>query len=188
MPNERERESKHVRIERSPWLAGPAPQLLAIQSIAFRRDWTAWLEEAVREVFELILNEPLGRCKRIVFEEEFDLCAMVGLAGDICGMLSLRGSNVCGAKIASAMLGSEVAEGENSVLDALGEVCNMIAVNFKAKIPGIADGCLLSDPTVIEGKDYVVHSMAESERIRLVLEFGRHPFSITLDLHSPLLS
>jgi chemotaxis protein CheX len=58
------------------------------------------------------------------------------------------------------------------VSDALGEVCNMVAGNFKNKISGLGEGCMLSPPTVITGSDYNLHSMADSPTLesRLLLE------------------
>jgi len=38
------------------------------------------------------------------------------------------------------------------ISDALGEVCNMIAGNFKNKISGLSEGCMLSVPTVITAR------------------------------------
>jgi chemotaxis protein CheX len=82
------------------------------------------------------------------------------------------------------MLGADdLSVGEN-VQDAFGEVCNMIAGSFKAKIAGLADGCALSVPTVISGKDYALHSLANGERYEVIFSFEGNPLSVTLDLHS----
>jgi CheY-specific phosphatase CheX len=58
------------------------------------------------------------------------------------------------AKLASLMLGEDAATNLCTARDAPGELCNMIAGNFKAKISNLADHCLLSLPTVISGEDY----------------------------------
>ena len=47
--------------------------------------------------------------------------------------------------------------------DALGEICNMVAGNFKNKVSGLGNGCMLSVPTVITGRDYHCHSLGERE-------------------------
>ena len=57
--------------------------------------------------------------------------------------------------------------------DAMGEICNMVAGNFKNKISGLSDGCMLSVPTVITGSDYNLHSPADSETLELKLLFER---------------
>jgi len=152
-------------------------------------DWSERLEDAAREVFQVMLNRTLGRREDSARAEpalehagSFDLCAMVGLAGRLCGVLSLRCSKACGLRMASVMLGTEAAASETDLLDACGELCNMVAGSFKSRITGLADGCLLSPPTVIEGKNYQVHSLTGGPCIQVTLDFESHPFSITLDL------
>lgn len=179
---------KQARIENSAFAPSPAQKLLEPATKCDRAEWTRWLAEAANEVFELIVNVSLTRRDAKAGSEVFELCALVGMAGDICGVLSLRCSGYCGRRIALTMRRTVVSEGDSSVLDAFGEVCNTIAGSFKAKIPGFSDGCMLSVPTVISGKNYVVHSLGESERIMVPVEIANEPLSITLDLHSPLLS
>ena len=60
--------------------------------------------------------------------------------------------------MASKMLGVDLDKVGAEMSDALGEVCNMVAGNFKNKIAGLAEGCMLSPPTVITGNDYSLHS------------------------------
>ncbi len=68
--------------------------------------------------------------------------------------------------------------------DALGEICNMVAGNFKNKISGMGDGCMLSPPTVITGTDYSTHSLADSPGLELRLLFENLPIIISLQIHS----
>jgi chemotaxis protein CheX len=68
--------------------------------------------------------------------------------------------------------------------DALGEVCNMVAGNFKNKISGLGDGCMLSPPTVVTGSDYSMRSLADSPAVELSLLFEGMPIVISLQIHS----
>jgi chemotaxis protein CheX len=70
------------------------------------------------------------------------------------------------------------------VSDALGEVCNMVAGNFKNKIAGLAEGCMLSPPTVITGSDYSLHSLADSPGLEVRLLFEGMPIAISLLIQS----
>jgi chemotaxis protein CheX len=70
------------------------------------------------------------------------------------------------------------------VSDALGEICNMVAGNFKNKIAGLGDGCMLSPPTVITGADYDLHSLADSPGLEVKLLFEGLPIVITLQINS----
>lgn len=63
-------------------------------------------------------------------------------------------------------------------------VCNMVAGNFKNKIAGLAEGCMLSPPTVITGSDYNLHSMADSPSLEIRMLFESLPLTISLEIHS----
>jgi CheY-specific phosphatase CheX len=84
--------------------------------------------------------------------------------------------------MASKMLAVEAVDGSREVSDALGEVCNMVAGNFKNKIPGLGDGCMLSVPIVITGKNYSTHSLGNSAVFDLKLLFEGAPFFIRLQI------
>ena len=55
--------------------------------------------------------------------------------------------------MATKIIGAEAPGSKGQLEDAVGEVCNMVAGNFKNKISGISDGCKLSVPTVITGSN-----------------------------------
>jgi len=145
--------------------------------------WTPLLEMATREVFELMLGCQLA-VPAIAEEPIPEVTAMVGLAGQLCGVLSVRCDNKAAALMTSKMLGVELDKVGAEVSDALGEVCNMVAGNFKNKIAGLAEGCLLSPPTVVTGSDYSLHSLAESPGLEIRLLFERMPVVISLQIHS----
>jgi chemotaxis protein CheX len=95
-------------------------------------------------------------------------------------VLSVRCDGKAAALMASKMLGVELDKVGPEMPDALGEVCNMIAGNFKNKITGLADGCMLSPPTVITGSDYTLHSHANSPAFEVRLLFESMPLIISL--------
>ncbi len=146
-------------------------------------EWVPLMEVAAREVFELMLG-----CKVAVSEtpeeSNLNITSMVGLAGKLCGVLSLRCDNKAAVLMACKMLGCAVDQVGAEMSDALGEVCNMVAGNFKNKISGLSDGCMLSPPTVITGSDYEMHSAADSSAVELRLLFESLPIIISLQIHS----
>jgi chemotaxis protein CheX len=143
--------------------------------------WTPLLEEAAREVFELMLSSSLTKSAK-VNQEVPGVTAMVGLAGRLCGLLSIRCSRKTAALMASKMLAMEMSEADDEVFDAFGEVGNMVAGNFKNKVPGLGDGCMLSVPTVVTGTDYSLHSTTAVPAIELHLLFETLPVSIALQI------
>jgi CheY-specific phosphatase CheX len=145
--------------------------------------WLPLLEHSAHEVFRIMLRSKLDPGKPgPVTGVEFT--AMVGLAGIVTGVLSVRCCHKSAMQIASAMLGMPPNEAGEHAWDALGEVANMVAGNFKNKIDGMSDKCLLSVPTVITGADYTLRSLGESTPIELWFRFNGEPLHIALEVHS----
>jgi chemotaxis protein CheX len=146
--------------------------------------WIPLLDTATREVFELMLGCPLTvPTSAEAVKPEFT--AMVGLAGQLSGVLSVRCDGKAAALMTSEMLGVELSKVGPEVSDALGEVCNMVAGNFKNKISGLAEGCMLSPPTVVTGTDYSLHSLgADSPGLEIRLLFESRPIVISLLIQS----
>ncbi len=147
---------------------------------AHEENWLPILELAVEEVFEIMLGcrvKPAS--SEHVVNGEFT--AMVGLAGALCGVLTIRCDAQTARQVAKSMLG-DTADFEQEVADALGEVCNMIAGNFKNKLAGTDERCMLSVPTVISGGEYSFRSMADGDSLDTVLLFEGAPVAIRLQL------
>jgi chemotaxis protein CheX len=149
-----------------------------------REGWNTILQQAAQEVFQLMLSSPLTMPTDTVADDGLEIVSMVGLAGQLCGIISIRCSIKSAGRMASAMLGMEIATAGPEMWDAVGEICNMVAGNFKNKVPGLGDGCMLSVPTVISGESYRLHSMADAGVIHAVLLFQEDPVVLTLEVHS----
>jgi chemotaxis protein CheX len=148
-----------------------------------RREWTPLLESAAREVFELMLGCPLT-APATEERASLDTTAMVGLAGKLCGVMSLRCDSASAALMACKMLGIPPDKVGPDISDALGEVCNMVAGNFKNKISGLSEGCMLSVPTVITGSDYSLYSQADLPALEVSFLFEGAPITISLQIRS----
>jgi chemotaxis protein CheX len=145
-------------------------------------NWTPLLEVAAKEVFELMLSCQLT-VPATTAETPLDVTAMVGLAGQLCGVMSVRCNTKAAALMTSRMLGVALDKVGPEVADALGEIANMVAGNFKNKISGLSEGCMLSPPTVITGSDYNLHSMADSPALEVRLLFETMPIVISLQIN-----
>jgi len=145
-----------------------------------RETWIPLLETATREVFELMLGCELTVPAAAAEEPTPEVTAMVGLAGMLCGVLSVRCDGKAAALMTSKMLGVELDKVGAEVSDALGEVCNMVAGNFKNKLTVLSDKCMLSVPTVISGGDYKFHSLADAGTIEIMMTFEKQPVVIAL--------
>jgi chemotaxis protein CheX len=109
---------------------------------------------------------------------------MVGMAGALCGITTLRCSPSTSAKFASLMLGGDAASNPSTAKDALGELCNMVAGNFKGKVSSLAEHCMLSVPTVITGDDYSMSTGEPTEGVTVALTFDGEPIWLSLIIHS----
>jgi chemotaxis protein CheX len=156
----------------------------AIATAKEQEDWLPILELAIKEVFEIMLGsqvQPKADPEFKMAHGEFT--AMVGLAGALCGVLTVCCNAQTAGGIAKSMLG-DTAENEEQVADALGEICNMIAGNFKNKLAGTDERCMLSVPSVITGGEYVFRSLADGTCLETILRFKEAPVVVRLQLHS----
>jgi chemotaxis protein CheX len=142
--------------------------------------WKSLLECAAREVFSMMAGVELTDFAETPSEPKGELTAMVGLAGALCGMITIRCTSATAGKLAGHMLGDEAATNPSMISDAMGELCNMVAGNFKSKISQLADHCMLSVPTVIWGEDYVLQTPPPNEGFQTVQFFESEPVWFTL--------
>ena len=154
-----------------------------VLNMKVRECWLPTLQLSMREVFELMLACPLEVPSESPIEAGLDITSMVGLAGQLCGILTLRSSRKSASRMASRMLGTDADAAGPEMWDAVGEICNMVAGNFKNKISGLGDGCVLSVPTVITGADYCLHSMV-NEEIHSVFLFEGEPLVLSLEIYN----
>jgi chemotaxis protein CheX len=155
----------------------------SLTSATERECWLPTLQLAMQEVFDLMLASPLEIPSQPPPEDGLDITAMVGLAGQLCGVLTVRCSSKTAGRMASRMLGIEAEKAGQEMWDAVGEICNMVAGNFKNKIAGLGDGCMLSVPTIITGEEYSLHSMV-NDGIRTVLLFEGEPVVLRFEIHN----
>jgi CheY-specific phosphatase CheX len=142
--------------------------------------WEGIIVNAAREVFDLMVATDV---QTIPKPEALSakVSAMVGLAGSLCAVLRVRCSNTAAKSIATKMLGGQEIT-DHAAYDAVGELCNMIAGNFKAKITSLATACSLSVPTVVVGEDYDLFPLGGHERFEVFLEYDGEPLSVVLDV------
>jgi|HubBroStandDraft_5_1064220.scaffolds.fasta_scaffold03847_9 chemotaxis protein CheX len=148
-----------------------------------QENWLPVLELAVEEVFAIMLNCKVKPTAQSEHKPNGEFTAMVGLAGALCGIITVCCDRKTAGQLARSMLGEEAKSGEE-VADALGEVCNMIAGNFKNKLAGTDERCMLSVPSVISGGEYSFHTMAEGNSLETILLFEDAPIAVRLQLQN----
>lgn len=146
-------------------------------------NWQPILELAVEEVFEIMVGCRVKPAARSEHKTNGEFTAMIGLAGSLCGVLAVCCDAQTAKQIAKGMLG-DIVTSEDQVSDALGEICNMVAGNFKNKLTGMDGRCLLSVPTVISGGQYQLRSLAGGDLLDVCVLFEGAPVAVRLELHS----
>lgn len=147
------------------------------------KEWLPLLCMGAQEVFEIMLGTSLRTADVAVMPSGQNFTAMVGLAGSLRGVVTFACGAESGRLIAARMLGPQAECNEEEICDALGEICNMVAGNFKNKLIGLDKSCLLSVPAVVSGSAYRFRSLAGGESLQIVLLWEREPLAIRLDIH-----
>ncbi len=139
------------------------------------------LDASVDEVFEMMLGV---KCHRSPAEKpapnDESVTAVVGFGGLLSGACVFRGSYRTALKIAGHMTGMQFDEVDDTVKDAIGEVCNMLAGGWKGKVPQLAANCGLSVPAVITGRDYRLHVQAPEFQLHHIYGFEDETFVVTI--------
>jgi len=83
-----------------------------------------------------------------------DVSGIIGLSGKAIGMVVLSLSQSVAVKAASTMLMSEVSEIDGDVVDAVGELTNMVAGAAKSELEEYQ--LMVSLPNVVTGRDHEI--------------------------------
>jgi CheY-specific phosphatase CheX len=144
-------------------------------------EWEPLLCLGAQEVFDLMVGKELARYAGPTPTAFLEYTAMVGLAGPICGIFSIRCTGQAAVLIASCMLGTTPEAASPQTRDALGEVCNMVVGHFKSKLGPVGENSMLSIPTVIRGSDYKLRSLVEGMTLESPMQFSGELVMLRLD-------
>ena len=87
-------------------------------------------------------------------EIQAHVTVMLGLSGDLAGLLTIYCPHSAACAITGGMLGMEVTEIDGDVKDAVGEVANMVAGGLKTALAADGVGVELAIPSAITGQSY----------------------------------
>lgn len=142
------------------------------------------LDASVEEVFGLMLGE---RPRRLAAagddrtgQDLESVTAVVGFGGVLSGACVFRSSTAVAIRIAAQMTGMHFDDVDDTVQDAIGEVCNMLAGAWKGKVPDLAARCGLSVPAVISGRDYRLHVQSPEFQLAHAYRYQEGIFRVTI--------
>jgi chemotaxis protein CheX len=112
--------------------------------------WTTQIDDAVGEVFELMLRQP---CSPVDGPSgaATTISARIEFAGTLEGHCVVHVSAEAADRLTDALLGSEGDWDDEMIDDAVGELCNMVAGGWKSRLGAQASACHLSVPAVSRG-------------------------------------
>ena len=145
--------------------------------------------EGVDGVFQTMLNVKPTRCKVRVGGGNGDaaaqdcLTSLVGISGQVQGVVVLRFPPATALAMATRMLGTELTVVNEEVIDAISEIVNMVAGSAKAKLnydPPLDLGL----PTVVQGNNYKVRYPTGSTWLEVPFESEAGSFSLGVTFES----
>ncbi len=110
--------------------------------------------------------------------------ATVGIAGWLTGTGTVSLSDTLACRVASAFLGADYAEVNFDVLDAVGEMANMIVGQLKTNLEQEAsgEGLQLSLPTVVYGKNFVTRALSQQDALSVDFDLNGERLTVALCL------
>jgi chemotaxis protein CheX len=112
--------------------------------------WIAHLDDAVGEVFELMLRQRCALVDETTAAARW-ISAKIVFSGTLEGQCVVQVSGAGADRLADALLGAEGDWDDEMIDDAVGELCNMIAGGWKSRLDAPASVCTLSMPSVSRG-------------------------------------
>ncbi|MGD0580561.1 MAG: chemotaxis protein CheX [Bryobacteraceae bacterium] len=146
----------------------------------------AAVREAAHNVFETMLGtklqdrEPTREAESPKHSE--GVVALIGLAGDWAGTGAFRCSANMARKVSGLLLMQEFPAVDQEVLDAVGEITNMVLGNVKTAFEEILGPMGLSIPTVIYGRNFTTRSVGRNEWTVVPFELDGEVFEIQISL------
>lgn len=141
---------------------------------------------ATEQVFATMLNTEIDPGVPLFdhdFPGHFDgVVSFVGMAGAWVGTGSLSCSAAFARKIASSFLIMDFPSVDDEVLDAIGELTNIIIGNVKGTIEQFAGPMALSTPTSIVGQNLTAHSLGRHQWTVVTFRCGSDRLDVMMQL------
>ena len=130
--------------------------------------------------FELSVGHPHFSGRMQDFDQ--DISAVIGLSGDIRGAVVISMKKGFATKIADALVGTKHTELDDDVIDAIGEIVNIIAGNIKQDVDG-GEKIVISLPTVVMGKNHTFAWPGKNTRILCIsFKYKDNTFYLLADM------
>jgi len=140
---------------------------------------------ATQEIFssmvmlEVSPGEPFKRADSNLINS---VSGIIGLTGEVKGMLAIHLPDTAALATTTAFLGMDVEEIDEDVCDAIGELANMLGGSIKAILDPAGGLVQISIPSVIHGAEYSVDCLADAESVTVPFKFTGQTFMVELQI------
>lgn len=138
------------------------------------------------EVFKTMVGIEPERGKLYVKADEklpYDISGIIGLAGQASGFVVISMTEGLALKVVENFLGEKKTSMDDDVMDAVGEILNMIAGGAKQIFSKKGTRFKISIPNVVVGKNHVVGKQKNVQCIGMTFNVGSDTFVIEVALN-----
>jgi chemotaxis protein CheX len=151
-----------------------------------REEIAGAISSATQEVFTTMLDIEISSGEieedNAASSRASGVIALLGLAGEWVGNGRISCTPEFGCKMASQLLMQACSAVNEEVLDAIGEVANMIIGNVKNALEERLGTLSLSTPTVIYGHNFEARSVGIRERITVIFHAGDEHLQVQISI------
>lgn len=154
-------------------------------AIPLQNEMADMLFAATQEVFTSMLGSEIERiaCPQAERPGPFDgVISLIGLAGALIGNGALECSPQAACILSSRLLYAEFSHVDEQVLDAVGEITNMIVGGFKNLLEAQVGRMQMSIPSVIHGKNILTRNAKADVAVTVRCAFPGGECGVTVRL------
>jgi len=111
-----------------------------------------------------------------------DVTGIIGITGETNGTISVTFDSESILTIVSNMFGEEITEIDDDVIDAVGELTNMISGQARKELEKVGIIFQAAIPSVISGKNHRIVHIAKGQKIAIPFSIANGKFTIEVCL------
>ena len=119
-------------------------------------------DKVFKSMFAMEVNSN-GFQRRGELQAGNEVLSIIGIRGEWKGSFMLVCDPASACKLVSTMLGTEIPELNNEVLDGIGELANIVMGNLKDALEQGSGDLAITPPTVVHGDNMIVRARAKQE-------------------------
>jgi chemotaxis protein CheX len=143
------------------------------------------IADATQEIFssmimlDVVPGEPFQRDDNKLLN---GISGIIGLAGEVKGLLAIHLPNKAAVEVTTAFLGMDVEDVDEDVCDAIGELANMLGGSIKTILDPGGSKVQISMPSAIHGEEYAVDCLTNAESVAVPFTFNDQTFMVELQI------